>query len=262
VSDAAQRVALITGGGRGIGRAIAEVFAQDGIAVALAGRGERPLVETVAAIERAGGVASAHRCDVAVEQDVEDCVEDVLTRHGRIDILVNNAGIAGPTAPLAEIDPAAWDEVQAANVRGAFLCTRAVAPHMLAHGSGHVLFLSALGGGLRAYPLRLPYAVSKAATLAMMQTAAAELRPGGVRVNAITPGPVRGERLDRVFASRAEQTGTSAEDVATALAQKAPARSFPDEAEVARVALWLCGPDADHIVGQSINVTSGIEIMQ
>jgi NAD(P)-dependent dehydrogenase (short-subunit alcohol dehydrogenase family) len=256
------RVALITGGGRGIGRAIAEVFAADGIAVAVAGRNADTLQDAVATMQAAGGTASAHVCDVASEEAVDGLFAAVLERHGTLDILVNNAAVEGPTAPIAEVSPQEWDDVQAVNVRGAFLCTRLAARVMTPRGSGHVLFLSALGGGVRAYPLRSPYAVSKASVLALMQTAAAELRPHGIGVNAITPGPVNGERLDRVFARRAEQTGTTVEAVAQALADKAPAGRFPDEAELARIALWLCGPDADMIVGQSLNVMGGIDIVQ
>jgi NAD(P)-dependent dehydrogenase (short-subunit alcohol dehydrogenase family) len=255
------RVALITGGGRGIGRAIAETFAADGIAVAIAGRGADALEQTAAAIAAAGGTVSTHACDVGEEAAVQRLFDEVLERHGQLDILVNNAAVEGPTAPLHEVELADWEQVQQVNVTSGFLCTRLAARHMIPRGSGHVLFLSALGG-LRAYPLRIPYAVSKAAILALMQTTAAELRPHGVGVNAITPGPVSGDRLDRVFARRAEQTGTSVEEVAQALASKAPAGRFPSEEEIARIALWLCGPDADTIVGQSVNVTGGIEIMQ
>jgi NAD(P)-dependent dehydrogenase (short-subunit alcohol dehydrogenase family) len=255
-------VALVTGGGRGIGRAIAQVFAESGMRVAITGRDGEVLASTAAEVAAAGGTVSAHPCDVSDEAAVAACVEAVIERHGGIDVLVNNAGIAGPTASLQDVAVAEWDEVQATNVRGPFLCTRTVAPHMLARGSGHVVFVSALGGGLRAYPSRLPYAVSKAALLAMTQTAAAELGPGGIRVNAVTPGPVKGERLERVFAGRARESGESAEEIARALAEKAPVRSFPDELEIARVALFLCSPEAGHIVGQSINVTGGIEILQ
>lgn len=256
------RVALITGGGRGIGRAMAETFAAADIAVAVAGRNADTLDDTVATITAAGGIASAHVCDVSSEAAVDGLFSAVLERHGTVDILINNAAVEGPTAPIADVDPADWDEVQAVNVRGAFLCTRLAARIMTRAGTGHVLFLSALGGGVRAYPLRVAYAVSKASVLALMQTAAAELRPHGIGVNAITPGPVTGDRLDRVFARRAEQTGTTVEAVAAALADKAPAGRFPDEAELARIALWLCGPDADMLVGQSLNVMGGIDIVQ
>ena len=254
------RVALITGGGRGIGRAIATVFAADGIAVAIAGRNAEALEATAAAVEAAGGSVSTHVCDVSSESAVDKLFSEALDRHGEIDILVNNAALEGPTAPIAEVEVSDWDAVQGVNVRGSFLCTRLAARHMVPRRSGHILFLSALGGGLRAYPLRSPYAVSKAAILALTQTAAAELRPKGIGVNAITPGPVLGERLDRVFRRRAEETGATVEQVARGFADKAPAGRFPSEEEIARVALWLCGPDADMIVGQSINVMGGIDI--
>jgi NAD(P)-dependent dehydrogenase (short-subunit alcohol dehydrogenase family) len=259
-TDGDARVALVTGGGRGIGRAIAETLAAEGVHVAIAGRGEEALNDTVARIRGAGGTASAHQCDVAHEGDVERAFADVLSEHGRLDILVNNAAVEGPTRPLDAIATSDWDHVIAVNVRGAFLATRHAAVHMTARGSGHIVFLSALGGGLRAYPLRLPYAVSKAAVLAMMRTTAAELRPRGIHVNAVTPGPVTGERLDRVFARRAKQLDTTPAAVAQQLADRAPAGGFPDEAAVARLVALLCTPAFDHVVGQSLNVTGGIEL--
>ncbi|MGD9734365.1 MAG: SDR family NAD(P)-dependent oxidoreductase [Solirubrobacterales bacterium] len=254
------RVALVTGGGRGIGRAIAAAFAAEGTDVAIAGRGEEALQETAAAIGDAVRVTT-HVCDVGDEAAVAGLFEQVLGEHDRLDVLVNNAAIAGPTAPLAELSIDDWDEVQRINVRGAVLCTQQAARHMVPRGEGAILFLSALGG-VRAYPLRLPYAVSKAALLAVTQTVAAELRPHGISVNALTPGPVSGERLDRVFSRRAEETGQSVEEVAAALASKAPAGRFATEDEVARVALWLCGPEAEMLVGTSVNITGGIEIVQ
>jgi NAD(P)-dependent dehydrogenase (short-subunit alcohol dehydrogenase family) len=261
MGEVSEKVAIITGGGKGIGRTLAEAFARAGAAVAITGRTASALEETVAGIRAAGGTAHAHPGDVSDAATVEGMVGAVLRQCGAIDILINNAGIEGPTAPVHEVDPAAWDEVMAIKVRGAFLMTRAVAPHMIARKSGHILFISALGGGLRAYPLRAPYAVSNAGALALMQTVAAELGPHGIRVNAITPGPVKGERLDRVFRNRAQQLGTTPEAIAQGLAGKMLNRRLVDAADIARAALFLCSPAADSIVGQSLNMTGGIEIL-
>ena len=259
--DLKGKVALITGGGKGIGRSLAEAFAAAGAAVAITGRTASALGETVAAIRARGGAASAHPGDVADPAAVDRHVAAITKQHGAINILINNAGVEGPTAPVHQVDVAAWDEVLAIKVRGAFLMTRAVAPQMIARGSGHILYVSALGGGLRAYPLRAPYAVSNAAVLALMQTVAAELGPHGIRVNAITPGPVKGERLERVFQKRAEQLGATPEAVEQGLAGKMLNRRLVDAGDIAQTALFLCSPAADSIVGQSINMTGGLETL-
>ncbi len=258
--DLSGKVAVVTGGGKGIGRALAEAFATAGATVCITGRTESALSETVAAIQGAGGRAAAYLSDVSDLASVDQLVAGVIRDQGRIDILVNNAAIEGSTAPIERIDPGVWDEVMSINVRGSFLMTRAVAPEMINRGSGFIIFLSALGGGLRAYPLRAPYAVSKAAVLALMQTVAAELGPKGIRVNAITPGPVKGERLERVFKNRATQLGMMAEEVEQGLAGKMLNRRIPGPGEIAQTALFLCSPAADSIAGQSINMTGGIEI--
>jgi NAD(P)-dependent dehydrogenase (short-subunit alcohol dehydrogenase family) len=257
----AGQVALITGGNRGLGRAMAEAFASEGATVAIMARTVTALNETADAIAVSGGKVTPHPGDLANPLSVEQVVAEVLERHGRIDILINNAAVEGPTTPVQQVEISAWDEVMAINVRGAFLCTRAVVPNMIAIGTGHIIFVSALGGGLRAYPLRLPYAVSKAAMIAMMQTVAAEVGPHGIRVNAITPGPVQGDRFERVKHARAEQLGKPLEAVEKVLAEKALTRHFPTPEEVAQVALFLCSPTADIIIGQSINLTMGMEIL-
>jgi NAD(P)-dependent dehydrogenase (short-subunit alcohol dehydrogenase family) len=251
-------VALITGGGRGIGRAVAEALAGAGATVALAGRTEEVLAEAAEAIGRG---ATAHRCDVSSVEDVEHTVREVLERHGRIDVLVNNAAAAGNAAAIQDVDPADWDETMATNARGAFLCTRTVAPHMLERGSGVILYISALGG-IQAFPYRSAYSASKAAMLALMRTAAAELGPQGIRVAAISPGPVRGERLERSFAARAAAAGVTPEDVERATASAILTRRIAEPEEVAQVALFLCGPHADMLIGQSLNMTGGLEILQ
>ncbi len=260
MADMQNKVALITGGGKGIGRCLAEVFAAEGISVAITGRTQASLDETVATISAAGGTARAYLSDVSDTAAVARVAAAVKEDCGPVDILVNNAAVEGSTAPIVDVDPAVWDETMAINLRGSFLMTRAIAPQMIERGSGHILFLSALGGGLRAYPLRAPYAVSKAAMVALMQTAAAELGPLGIRVNALTPGPVKGERLHRVFTKRAAQLGTTPEYEERQLADKALNRRITDPEEIAATALFLCSPAASSIVGQSISMTGGIEV--
>ena len=177
-------VALITGAGRGIGRAIALRFAEEGASVVLAARSKKEIDAVAAEIQETGGRELAVAADVGKEPDCAHLVATAREAFGRVDILVNNAGIFGPVKPAEEITAAEWDDVQAANLRSAFLLTRLVLPEMYARGSGVVLNISSVAAKL-AFPLNAPYAASKAGMLALTRSVAAEAGRKGVRVNAI-----------------------------------------------------------------------------
>ena len=181
------RVAIVTGAGRGIGRAIAHRFSKEGARVTLAARTPAQIREVAAEIEANGGLALPVRCDVSSEDDVGSLVEKALERFGRIDILVNNAGINLPPIDLTETDPKAWRDIIDVNLNGAFLCTRAVLPHMKANGSGVVLNISSVGGR-RGAAGRGPYRASKAALINLTETIAAEGADYGVRAVCLCPG--------------------------------------------------------------------------
>jgi NAD(P)-dependent dehydrogenase (short-subunit alcohol dehydrogenase family) len=193
----AGRIALITGGGTGIGKAISLRFAAAGARVIVSGRTAESIEQVAAQIS-----GSAVCADVTREADVAALFDQVQSRYNRLDILVNNAGMPGPIASIAEMDTALWDECMAVNVRGPMLCMKQAARIMTAQGYGSIVNMSSLMG-LQGYPMRSAYSASKFALIGMTQAVAREVGPHGVRVNALCPGAVSGELMDRVVARRA-----------------------------------------------------------
>ncbi len=191
------RVAVVTGAGRGIGRAIAQRFSQEGAAVVLAARTTTQIREAAKEIESSGGYAVAIRCDVTKERQVERLVARVAQRFGRIDILVNNAGINMPPTDVTETDLADWRRIVDVNLTGAFICTRAVLPHMKEQGAGVVLTISSVGGR-RGAAGRGPYRATKAALINFTETLGAEGADYGVRAVCLCPGGVDTDMMRQI----------------------------------------------------------------
>jgi NAD(P)-dependent dehydrogenase (short-subunit alcohol dehydrogenase family) len=249
-SGLAGRVALVTGGGHGIGRCIALRLVEEKVAVAVCGRSSGDLDETVRLARSAGGDAEAYVCDVSDPRSVERLHEEVLASSGMVDILVNNAGIAGPTADLLDIEPADWDQVMDINVRGVYLCCRAFLPGMVERGSGDVINMASVTGK-RPLARRTPYCASKMAVIGLTRALAFEVGPLGVRVNSLSPGPVRGERMRGVFEREAQATGVSFHEAEQAFVSRAALHRLIEEGEVAEAAVailcmsGLAGADLD-----------------
>ncbi len=250
------RVAIVTGGGQGIGRQIALTLASQGAKLALGARSVAPLEQTRAEIERLGGMAIHVQTDVSKESDCLRMVEETLGAFGRVDILVNNAGISGPTQRATEISLRQWQEVLDINLTGAWLASRAVLCHMERQGSGNILMVSS-GAGRRGYPLRSPYAASKWAMIGLTQTLAGEWGSRGIRVNCICPGAVEGERIEEVFRARAESKKVPYEHVRAAYLRGAAMNRIVNAEECAQVALFLVSDLSSGITGQSINIDAG-----
>jgi len=251
------QVALITGGGRGIGRAIALRFVSEGAAVMLAATKRESLEATAAEIRKAGGRAATAVVDVADEAAVKTVVAATLGELGRLDILVNNAGVGGPTLRVVDMERADWDRTLAVNVTGAFLCSKHAIPHMVARKSGRIINITSIAG-LMGYPLRSPYAVSKWGMIALTRTLAGELGEHGITVNAIAPGAVRGERVEGVIAARAAALGRPAADVERELFVDPTAlKRMVGPDDVAATAAFLASNDAANITGETISVSAG-----
>jgi NAD(P)-dependent dehydrogenase (short-subunit alcohol dehydrogenase family) len=186
------QVAVITGGGRGIGAAIASVLAQARALCVVCGRTEAPLQQVAGEISRAGGTCEAMTCDVTDLASVEKLARDVESRFGRTDILVNNAGIGGPGGPLHQMPPDAWDKVMNTNLRGVFYCIRAFAPMMIRARGGHIVNISSLAGK-NALPNAATYSASKWALNGLTYSVAEELRAHNIRVSVVCPGSVHTE---------------------------------------------------------------------
>jgi NAD(P)-dependent dehydrogenase (short-subunit alcohol dehydrogenase family) len=251
------KVALITGGGRGIGRAIALRFASEGAAVMLAATKREALEATAGEIRKTGGRAATVIADVSDEAAVKSMVAGTLSELGRLDILVNNAGIGGPTLRVVDMERADWDRTLAVNVTGAFLCAKHAIPHLMEKKSGRIINVTSIAG-LMGYPLRSPYAVSKWGMIALTRTLAGELGEHGITVNAIAPGAVKGERVEGVIAARAAALGRPAADVERELFVEPTAlKRMVGPDDVAATAAFLASDDAANITGETISVSAG-----
>lgn len=196
------QVAIVTGGGRGIGEAVALALAREGARVVLAARTGAELERVVARIEQGGGVARGVPSDVSQPAQVERLTQAVLDAYGRVDVLVNAAGVPGPIGPLWEADVAAWKRAIDVNLLGTFFCCHAVVPHMIRQRRGKIINFSG-GGAAAPLPRFSAYGASKAAVVRLTETLAEELREFDVQVNAIAPGLVDTRMQDEVLAAGA-----------------------------------------------------------
>lgn len=253
----AGRTALVTGAGRGIGRAIALRCAAEGAAVALAGRSVPELEEVAALVAAAGGASLVVPMDVQDPASVADGVDRIAADLGDVDVLVANSGVAGPTAPLWEVTPEEWDVTHAVNVRGVFLSCRAVLPSMVRRGTGAIVVIGSMSGK-RPMAQRTPYTSSKTALIGLVRTLAVEAGEHGIRVNLVSPGPVTGPRLDRVVAAASEAGGRTPDEQLAEYAAASPLRRLVDPDDVAAAVVFLAGDDARSTTGEDLNVSAGI----
>jgi NAD(P)-dependent dehydrogenase (short-subunit alcohol dehydrogenase family) len=202
------RKVLITAGASGIGLEIARAFHSSGDRVFICDIDKGAMEKAAAALS---GLETAV-CDVGDRAAITSMVADAAGRLGGIDVLVNNAGIGGPTKPVQEVDPADWDTVLRINLTGLFDVTRLAIPHLIRSGSGVIINMSSAAGRF-GYPNRSPYNATKWALIGFTKTLSMELGEHNVRVNAIAPGAVDGERIQRVFQGRAQATGKSVDEV-------------------------------------------------
>ena len=189
------RRCLVTGGGRGIGRAIALALAREGARLALMARTESELDKTAALLSSMGGEALKLRVDVGRREEVDEAIEEILAGWGGVDVLVNNAGIQGPIGRVEEVDPEDWMQALQVNLGGCFYCTRKVLPAMIAQGYGKIINLSG-GGAVGPRPFFSAYSASKAGVVRFSENLAGEVAEYGIDVNAIAPGAVNTRMLN------------------------------------------------------------------
>ena len=245
------QVAVITGAGRGIGRAIALAYAREGAKLALAARSEPELEETVSAVTDLGGEAVAIRTDVTSQLGTERMARRAVERFGRIDVLVNNAGISGPIGPLQDNDIAEWVDTINVNLTGTFLVCRAVVPVMLGQGSGRIINLSGAGVA-NAWSNMSAYCASKAAVVRLTEVLAQELEGKGITVNALGPGSVHTSMWERMTEQAAESGAEFIRDLGLRVTSGGGA-SIDDCAELA---VWLASSESDGLSGRIISATA------
>ena len=251
------RVAIVTGGGYGIGRAIALALAKEGADVVVAARTERALKQVAREIKGMGRKSLAMVIDLLQPEQPMAMVEKTLAKFGKIDILVNNAGAEGPIRNVAEMDLKGWNDLLAVNLTGAMLCSRCVlGKSMIPRKSGVIINISS-AAGRKGLPTRSAYSSSKFAIIGFTQSLAVEVGRYGIRVNAIAPGAVEGERIERVFNIAAKNMGVTYEQVvANSNARSALGRMVKPE-EVAALAVFLASEQSSAITGQTINIDAG-----
>src|SRR5512142_1114059 len=247
--SAAELRVLITAGAAGIGRAIASTFAEVGAKVFVCDIDADALSRFRAAYPQVGATLT----DVAMPDQVDAMFAAAVSQLGGLDVLVNNAGIAGPTAPVEEIAVADWDRTIAVDLNSMFYCTRRAVPLLKAAGGGSIINLSSVAGRL-GYPLRTPYSSAKWAVVGFTKSLAIELGPSNIRVNAIQPGVVEGERIDRVIAAKAKALGLSYDAYQAQLLSKVSLRRMVSPREIAETALFLAAGGGRNISGQALSV--------
>ncbi|HEX8475331.1 MAG TPA: 3-oxoacyl-ACP reductase FabG [Pyrinomonadaceae bacterium] len=253
----ADKIALVTGGGRGIGRAVASQFAREGARVAVAARTETEVARVAAEIAEECGVATMHVvCDVADVESVARMFASVAERFGRgADILVNNAGIA-ESAPLTKTDDRFWQRHLSINLSGTFYCMRAALPAMLASGWGRIINIASIAGKTGA-PYIAAYAASKHGVLGLTRSVALEVATKGITVNAICPGYVETDMTTRAVENITVKTGKTTDEARDIINRMSPQNRLIEPEEVAALALLLASEHGRGINGQAINIDGG-----
>ena len=243
------KVAIVTGGGRGIGKAIALALAQEGAKVVILDKLESQLLdEVVKEAKTAGGQMIARGVDIRNEADVDAVVKEVLKEFGKIDILVNNAGIE-VRAPAEEMTTEQWDSVMDTNLKAAFLLSRAVGRNMIENRSGRIINISSMGGHA-AIPLMVSYSVSKAGILQLTKSLAVEWGKYNINVNSISPGVTETPMLSQLRIQDPEAF--------KAREQRIPTKKVAQPEDIANAVLFLASPEADSISGEDIGVCGAI----
>jgi NAD(P)-dependent dehydrogenase (short-subunit alcohol dehydrogenase family) len=242
------KVALVTGGGSGIGRATALAFAREGARVVIGNRNVKRGEETVGMIQAAGGTASFRRTDILVAADVEALADHAMKTYGRLDAAFNNSGIGGDVRPLAEQTEASYQAVMDVNVKGVWLSMKYEIPRMLEHGGGAIVNNSSVAGML-GFPGLGIYVASKHAVVGLTKTAALEYSAQGIRVNAVNPAVIDTEMVDELVIG----VKTTKDE----LAALHPIGRIGRVEEVADAVLWLCSSKASFVTGHSLLVDGG-----
>jgi NAD(P)-dependent dehydrogenase (short-subunit alcohol dehydrogenase family) len=245
------KIALVTGGGSGIGRASALAFADEGATVVVSDVDQAGGAETVRAVTEAGGTARAVSYDVTKSDEVAAMVADVVATNGRLDCAHNNAGTSGATAFTADYPEEEWDRVLALNLRSVFLCMKHEIPAMVDQGGGAIVNTSS-GAGLMGFPGLPAYVASKHGVIGLTRGAALEYVKSGIRINAVCPGSTRTPMLEAFMG------GDPAME--KMMARSAPIGRLGTPGEIAAAVVWLCTDEASFVVGHALAVDGGAVI--
>ncbi len=255
MKDLKNKVVLVTGGGQGLGRAIALAFARQGCRVVISGRHRETLDEVAKEIDHLGAERLALKCDVTERAQVESVAGEIRERLGNVQVLINNAGMA-VAAGFLKMDDSLWEEVLKTNLTGTYLCCKVFLPAMIAAGWGRVINIASTVAKV-SYSHIAAYATSKHAVLGLTRSLAVEFARSGVTINAICPGYIDTEVTHKNIRTMAEKTGKSLEDVLKNFTASSPQHRLIAPDEVAHLAITLASDSAMGITGQAINVDGG-----
>jgi NAD(P)-dependent dehydrogenase (short-subunit alcohol dehydrogenase family) len=241
------KIALVTGGGAGIGRAIAETFAREGAKVMIADRDGDAAREVADAIVKSNGAASAHEVDVTDTAQVKKLMEEIGVAHGRLDVLVNNAGV-GERGDFRHLSDEAWERVWSVNLDGTVRCAREAFDLLKASGKASIINLSSIMATKHTRQMAV-YSATKGAVSALSRSLAVEYAPYGIRVNTLLPGYVETALIGRYLSNPM---------IAKALLTQTPLRRFGTPQDIANAALFLASDEAAYITGASLNVDGGM----
>jgi NAD(P)-dependent dehydrogenase (short-subunit alcohol dehydrogenase family) len=251
-----ERVAIVTGASKGIGRVMAQMFAHEGAKVVCAARSAGLVNETVAMIHAAGGEAVAAIGDASAEAGAKAIVDAGLKAFGSVDTLVNNAGDGGPTKPIQDYTTDDWFYTVNSCLTSAYLCSRFAVPAMITAGRGAIVNIASMAGR-RGLAYRVGYCSAKAGQIGMTYGLALELGRHNITVNAIAPGAVAGDRIDRVVQAQADVRGVDVEKMRQTFVERSPLRRMSTAEDISALAAFLCSDHARNISGQCIPVTAG-----
>ena len=250
------KVAIITGASKGIGRTLSLCFAQENASIICAARSTDLVQETASLVEEAGGHAIAVTCDASNEDDVKRMIAEGVQAFGKITTLINNAGDGGPTKPVEEYTMDDWLYTIHSCLTSSYVCTRFAVPEMVKAGGGSIVNISS-GAGRRGLPYRIGYCAGKAGQVGITYGMALELGPRGIRVNCVAPGAVQGDRIDRVIAGQAEMRGIEAEEMRQSMVKQLPLGEMTTADDIANATLFLASDLASNISGQVLAVNAG-----
>jgi len=248
------RKVLVTAGASGIGKHIAAAFLAAGDDVYTCDINADALKSAAAELKG----LKIGICNVGDRAQIEKMVADAADKLGGIDVLVNNAGISGPTAPVKDVDPDQWEEVLKVDLTGTFNVTKNAIPHLIRSGKGVIIIMSSAAGRF-GYPNRSPYATAKWGLIGFMKTLSMELGEHNIRANAILPGAVEGERIERVFTGRAQASGKSVDEIKAIAMEDQSLKYLVDPHDIAALAVFLASDAAKAISGQALSIDADMQ---